>query len=267
MERYWISLYPVSDYYRNNDEDGRLVRSKHRTVEFLTTMRYIERYIKTGDKVIEIGAGTGRYSLALADRGYRVDAVELVDHNIEIFKSKIKPGHEVTIRQGNALDLSFAADNSYDITLLLGPMYHLFTFGDKQRALSEALRVTKKGGPVFAAYCIADMSIFGYGFQGGNIHRLIEMGLIDTQTFKAKSTAREVFELHRKEDIDALMQGLPARRLHYAATDLYTLSMGEAVDAMDDETFALYLKYHYSICERPDMVGLTHHSLDVFRKL
>ena len=37
-------------------------------------------------------------------------------------------------------------------------------------------------------------------------------------------------------------------------------------DAMDDEMFELYLKYHFYICERPDMVGATHHILDVFRK-
>lgn len=60
------------DFYNNYDEDSRLV-AKHGTVEFLTTMRYIEKYIKPEDYVLEIGAGTGRYSHALARQGYAVE--------------------------------------------------------------------------------------------------------------------------------------------------------------------------------------------------
>lgn len=77
------------DFYNNYDEDCRLVL-KHGTVEFLTTMRYIEKYIRPGNYVFEIGAGTGRYSHALARRGYTVDAVELVSHNIDIFRNNIR---------------------------------------------------------------------------------------------------------------------------------------------------------------------------------
>ena len=112
------------DYYSNYDEDGRLALT-HGSVEFLTTMRYIERYIKHGDCVLEIGAATGRYSHALARQGFTVDAVELVDHNIEIFRKNTEEIEDVTIMQGNALNLSAFSDDKYDITLLLGPLYHL----------------------------------------------------------------------------------------------------------------------------------------------
>lgn len=95
-------------------------------------------------------------SHALAQKGYCVDAVELVEHNIEIFRQNTTPGETVTITQGNAMDLSMFEDDTYDITLLLGPMYHLFTTEDKLKALSEAIRVTKKNGVVFAAYCMGD---------------------------------------------------------------------------------------------------------------
>lgn len=54
-------------------------------------MRYIEKYIRPGHRVLEVGAGTGRYSHALAGRGYAVDAVELVEHNIEIFRQNTRP--------------------------------------------------------------------------------------------------------------------------------------------------------------------------------
>ena len=62
------------------------------------------------------------------------------------------------------------------------------------------------------------------------------------------------------------MAHFPVSRRNYVATDLMTSHMRETVDAMEDSLFELYLKYHFSICERPDMVGLTHHSLDIFKK-
>ena len=75
------TLNALTQFYSQYDEDGRLL-SKHGRVEFLTTMRYIEKYLRPGMRVLEIGAGTGRYSHTLARQGYPVDAVELVQRNI-----------------------------------------------------------------------------------------------------------------------------------------------------------------------------------------
>jgi RimJ/RimL family protein N-acetyltransferase/ubiquinone/menaquinone biosynthesis C-methylase UbiE len=258
---------PLASYYNNYDENGRL-EPKHGQVEFLTTMRFIERYLTPDAKVLEIGAGTGRYSLTLADKGYLVDAVELFPHNIDIFKQSLKPDQKISITQGNALDLSSFLDNVYDITLLLGPMYHLYTDEDKRQAVSEALRVTKPGGVVFVAYCISDGSIVLSGFQRKvfDVANYIKRGKINPETFDTYSIPEDVFELVRKEDIDRLMRGFDVKRLHYISTDLFTNYMRGTVDAMSDEEFALYLSYHFAVCERADMVGVTHHSLDIFMK-
>lgn len=126
-------------------------------------------------RVLEIGAATGRYRHTLAQKSYQVDAVELIEHNIEIFKQKTLPGESIIITQGNAMVLSAFADDTYDITLLLGLMCYLFTTEDKLKALSEAIRVTKKGGIVFAAYCMGDASVLSYGFIRGEIYNIIEI--------------------------------------------------------------------------------------------
>lgn len=255
----------LTSYYERIDEDGRF-SSKHGRVEYITTMRYIEKYLKPGMRILEIGAATGRYSHTLAQKGYRVDAVELIEHNIEIFKQNTVEGEPVTITQGNAMDLSAFLNDTYDITLLLGPMYHLFTTEDKLKALSEAVRVTKKGGIVFAAYCMGDASVLSYGFIKGEIYNLIEKCMIDTETFDTFSHPWDIFELHRKEDIDKLRAAFPVTQLHFVATDGYTNHMRETVDQMDDRMYELYLKYHFAVCERLDMVGYSNHTLDIFRK-
>lgn len=255
------------DFYNTYDEDSRLAL-KHGMVEFLTTMHYIDKYIKSGDCVLEIGAATGRYSHTLARQGYDVDAVELVEHNIEVFHKNTQSNENISITQGNAMDLSVFPDNKYDITLLLGPLYHLYNKEDKQQALHEAIRVTKPGGVVFAAYVISDGCLIDEGFHRGNIDvsEYIEKGLIDPQTFAAKSEPKDLFELVRKENIDDLMSAFNVTRLHYVASDGLALYMREAVDSMYDDAFALYLKYHLATCEREDLVGVTSHAIDIFRK-
>jgi len=256
------------EHYSNNDEDARLA-SRHGSVEFLTTMRYIEKYLKPGDRIIETGAATGRYSHALAQAGYEVDAVELVPHNIEVFKAKTQPGEKITITEGNALDLSGFASNTYDITLLLGPLYHMYNQKDKRQALGEAIRVTKPGGVVFAAYILSDGCILDSGFRRGafDVAEFMQNGYFDSETFAASSEPKLIVELIRPDDIDELMAAFPAtKRLHLVASDGYAIWMREAVDAMDDAQFGLYLRYHFATCERGDLIGMSSHALDVFRK-
>lgn len=255
----------LTQYYGNYDEDSRL-SSRYGRVEFLTTVRYIEKYLRPGMRILEIGAATGRYSHYFARMGYQVDAVELVEHNIDIFRKNTQPGEMITIRQGNAKYLGCFGDDSYDITLLLGPMYHLFSEEEKLQALSEAIRVTKKGGIIFSAYCMGDASVLMYGFVRGEIHNIIDKCMLDPVTFQTFSKPWDLFELHRKEDIDALRSHFNVTQLHFLATDGYANHMRKALDEMDEETFRLYLQYHFATCERLDLVGYSNHTLDIFRK-
>ena len=140
-------------YYNEYDEENRLVRNRVGQVEYLTTRKYIDEYLTSKDiKILEVGAGTGRYSVTLAKEGYEVTAVELVEHNLEILKAKLDGTERITPLQGNALDLTAFDDNIFDLTLVLGPMYHLYTKEEKVTALKEAVRVTKQGGHIFVAY-------------------------------------------------------------------------------------------------------------------
>ena len=118
----------LEEHYNNYDEEGRLL-SQHGQVEYLTTMKYIQEYLSKVSEptILEVGAGTGRYSVTLAKQGYPVSAVELVPHNLEILKSKLDGSEPITAIQGNALDLSVFPNASFSLTMLLGPMYHLYT--------------------------------------------------------------------------------------------------------------------------------------------
>ena len=255
----------LNEFYENYDEEGRLL-SRSGNVEFTTTMHFIEKYLRPGMRILEVGAATGRYSHALARMGYRVDAVEYVQHNIEIFNSLTQPGEDVTIRQGDARDLSFFEDDTFDLTLVLGPMYHLFEESGRRQALREAVRVTKRGGIIFAAYCMLDASILCYCFARNELNSLIREDRIDLQNFTQIHSRLDYFCLDRKESIDALREGLGVTQLHFSAADGYANHMRESLAQMDEQTYEMYLRYHLSTCERADMVGISHHTIDIFRK-
>lgn len=99
-----------------------------------------------------------------------------------------------------------------------------------------------------------------------NVAEYVRTGLLDAETFAAKSEPKDLFELVRKEDVDEIMSVFPVKRLHYVASDGCALLLREAIDAMDEETFRLYLNYHFATCERGDLVGITSHALDIFQK-
>ncbi len=256
----------LEEYYNSYNEDGRLL-SRHGQVEYRTTMRYIEECLKgiSDPRILEVGAGTGRYSVTLAKKGIPVTAVELIEHNLEILRSKLDGTEPITAIQGNALDLSRLSDNSFDLTMLLGPMYHLYTKEEKRKALSEAVRVTKPGGYLLVAYCMNEPTVIQYVFGLNHLHEVMELNML-TPDWHCISEPKDLFEMVRTEEIADLDSAVPVKRIKLVATDGATNYMREAIDTMDDETFGKWLDYHFTICERQDLIGASHHTLDILRK-
>ena len=120
----------IINKYTEYNEDERLVSDRGHNLEYLTTMRYIQKFLKPGAKILEIGAATGRYSITLAKMGYDVTAVDLTPKNVEVMKSKSKRLKNFNCMVGDALDLSMLKDKTFDMVLNLGPMYHLFNKKD-----------------------------------------------------------------------------------------------------------------------------------------
>ena len=256
----------LEQYYNNYDEEGRLL-SRHGQVEYLTTMKHISACLSgiTEPKLLEVGAGTGRYSVTLAKQGYQVTAVELVAHNLEILRSKLDGTEPICTMQGNALDLSAFPDASFDLTMLLGPMYHLYTEEDKLQALSEAVRVTKPGGYILVAYCMNEPTVIQYVFGMNKLREVMELHML-TPDWHCISEPKEIFELYRTEDIAALNANFPVERVKLIATDGATNYNRELIDGMDDATFDKWMEYHFAVCERQDLIGASHHTLDILRK-
>ena len=254
-------------YYTQYDEEGRLL-SQHGQVEYITTQKYIHECLsgEGGERILEIGAGTGRYSIALAREGYAVTALELIEHNLSILRSKLDGTENLEPLRGNALDLSRFEAGTFDLTLLLGPMYHLYTNEDRLRALSEAVRVTKPGGHILVSYCMNEPTVVQYVFGGGHLPEIMENHML-TDDWHCVSQPKDLFALIRTEEIAELDRAAGVRRIKLVAADGATNYMRPVIDAMDQETFAKWVEYHLATCERPDLIGASHHTLDILEKV
>lgn len=262
----------IEKYYNKFNEDKRL-RSRHGQVEYRTTMKYIHHYLellcdglpeaeKGRIRILDIGAGTGAYSIPLAEEGYSVTAVELVRYNLGILKQK---SSLVEAYQGNAMKLSRFPDESFDMTLLFGPMYHLFTEEDQLKALSEAKRVTKKGGFILVAYVMNEYAVITYAFKEGHIKECLDKGML-TEDYRTVSDEKDLYHYVRTEDIESLNEKTGLSRVKLIAADGPSDYIRPVLNSMDEATFEEYLKYHLATCERQDTIGASSHTVDILQK-
>ena len=260
----------LEEYYNKFNEEKRL-NSRHGQVEFRVSMKYIMEYLqeceKTGRakediKLLDIGAGTGRYSVAIANEGYDVTAVELVKHNLGLLKAK---NSSVKAMQGNALRLKKLEDEQFDVTLLFGPMYHLFSEEDRLKALLEAKRVTKKGGIILVAYVMNEYGVLTYAFKEKHVMECVEQKRF-TEDFHTVSEPKDLYDYVRIEDIDALNEKAGLERIKILSPDGPANYMRPFLNQLSDEEFEVFVQYQMATCERQDLVGAGAHTVDILRK-
>lgn len=251
------------EYYNKFNEDKRLTR-RHGIVEYTTTMKYIHKYLKNkkDPKILDVGAGTGKYSINLYEEGYDVTALELIKHNLMTLKAKNKHVRAVL---GNATNLSSFNDKTFDMVLLFGPLYHLITKEEKIKALKEAKRVLKDDGIILISYYMNDYAIIKHGFMEQTIKDAIKNNQVDNN-FKIIPKNDDLYSYVRLEDIDNLNKILNLKRIEIISQEGLTDYIRPYINKLNRETFDLYIKYHLSVCDKKEMLATSSHILDILKK-
>ena len=154
-------------------------------------------------------------------------------------------------------------DNTFDVTLILGPLYHLYTEDDAKKAIDEAIRVTKKGGKIIIAYITDDAVVLSYGVRHGNFKRLYTCC---DENWKVEKRAEEIFASYRIDEFDRLISNFNVQKLETIAADGIAPQIQDFVNNFDEEEFKLYVDYHLKNCMRRELLGYSCHILEIIEK-
>lgn len=245
---------------------------RHR-MEFQTTLRAMREFIPPGSTILDAGAGPGRYSIELAKAGHRVTLLDLSSQNVELARQKARDmGVQIAeFVHGNALDLSRFADSSFEVVLLMGPLYHLVEPSDRDRAIREALRVLQPGGILFASFISRYAVYLDLLKQDpallARYARTYE-NLMDTAVHvptEKNPGFTDAYFAHPIE-IEPLMSGHGLTTLRLAVSEGLIAPVEAAVNVLPNELFDEWVEVCYRLGTDPTIWGAGEHMLYVGRK-
>jgi ubiquinone/menaquinone biosynthesis C-methylase UbiE len=254
----------VSDFYDWYIEDDRLERSIHGRLEYATTMHYIHRFAGANAKVLEVGAGTGRYSIALAKEGMNVSSIELVQSNYERLKKNCEGIENIEAFQGDATDLGRFADSSFDLTLVFGPMYHLYEKEDVDKAIDESIRVTKPGGTIMFAFISVFAIMYSNYFYGNWADGQKENF---TEDYKVRHFKEQLFTGYDVTEFEGLFKGKEVDWITTTGVDGLIEPIEDRSDfSISDKDFEALSKWYLAFSEKRELLGNTNHLLYICKK-
>ena len=249
----------IKNYYENYDEEGRLFRDNAHKVEYLTSIRYFDKLFPKNSRILDTCAGAGRYSFYLADKGHDVTACDLVEHNLNIIKSNPAAEKLSEISACNVLDLSRFRDNSFDIVLCMGALYHLWEESERRQAITECVRVCKTGGIVVFAYILRNGAVLA------NINE--DASNIDLLVSSLDYPDQGVFVCLNVDDVVNSTLNCGLEKIVNISTDCMVYAVADKLNAASNINFQKYMDYFYSICEDPSLIGVGIHGLLFCKKI
>lgn len=249
--------------YNLGKEDKRATLSRTESLEFHYTKKHLEGLISKADRVLEVGCATGHYGFYYADKCKEYCGVDIVPKHIDIFKEKISESQikNISCQVGDATNLYGIEDNSFDVVLCLGPMYHLPPH-ERELVLAECTRVCKDGGIVVFAYinkigvyaggCIVDSN---YPNQQANKF-VLEQGTDDIRP--------DIFFFTTPEEMNIAISKYGLSKIKNLGTDFFiTMNI---VNKMTDEEFEIMRPLYDQMTSFESCTGMSNHALLICRK-
>jgi ubiquinone/menaquinone biosynthesis C-methylase UbiE len=255
----------IQEWYSNKKEEFRATKSRAEGLEFYFTKKIIDKYISKEKNVIEIGCGTGYYGMYCADICKNYVGLDLSQDNLEVFNEKISKSNISNIKtfNGNATNIANIESNSFDLVMVLGPMYHL-PADERDLVFGEAKRVCKENGIIIFAY----INKIGAYLQSGilcfpdtypnksSIEYIFKKGTDDCNTgIIFYTTPIEMEQIAKKHDLNILKN---------VGVDF--LFNQELINKMDEEKFNCWLEFSEFMCESERCTELSIHALLVCGK-
>ena len=192
-----------------------------------------------------------------------VTAVELVESNLAVLRENSRGIENLQSFQGDATDLSRFEDQSFDVALVLGPLYHLYETEDVRKAIDEAIRVTKKDGVILFAF-ISVYGIMYANYLSGNWAAGQEENF--TEDFRIRHFKEQLFTGYDVTEFEKLFDGKPVQYITTTGTDGILESVEDRADfQITDEDFPAFVNWYLTFSEKRELLGSTNHLLYICR--
>ncbi len=265
----------VINYYNQFDEWGRLEREP---IEFLVNWHYIKKYLPITGSVLDNGAGPGKYAIELAKQGYNVTLTDITTRLVEIAKDKVKEyGLESQFNgfyEADARELKMIKDESFDASLMLGPLYHLQEEKERIEAVNELYRVTKKNGVVFVAFMPRIRHVFNSLIYPENwkpndnidtIMQFSQTGCFD-HAEERRFTGAYYFNI---EDINPFMEEMGFETIHLIGSNAGTILNKNSWDYWEgkgEQEIGKIFSFIVDQATNPYILGISSHLLYIGKK-
>lgn len=264
------NIGPVKEYYDQNTEHEWERFDRH-PYEFELTKRMLDRYIKPGDRVLDIGGGPGRYSIYFAQKGCDVTLLDLSENNAAFAKNKAaEAGVKITAYSGNALDADKIIGGTFDHVLLMGPMYHLLEEEDRVCAVNSALKLLKTGG-IFSVSFISLFAGVIYCMVRGTPDLMFDdrereylKKVLSNESYSGDAFTKAHFSAQK--DILTFLGQFPLEKLHFFGQESILIPCEEHLKEQSREVQAAWLDLAESLCERKELLSYSEHLMYIGKR-
>lgn len=236
----------------------------------MTTIKVFQEHFPISGSILDCAAGTGIYAFYFAEKGYHVTTLDITPRHIDIINDELsRRPFKMQTAVNDSTDLSGFKDESFDIVLCMGPIYHLTDEQLRKKCLEECKRVLKSNGLLAVAY-INRFFIFPYVAINDQQYlskdlgkKLVETGILlhdDPDCFWTDSyyaVPQEMVQLYTEMGFEIV---------DHLSPDGLSPLLHDKVDNMNTDEFKAWCDYHYLACREKSILGAGNHGLIIGRK-
>jgi SAM-dependent methyltransferase len=267
------------DEYGEREWD-RLERRPMDLVSLELHRRLQTRIVRRGDRVLEVGAGPGRFTIQLAELGASVTVVDISPHQLDLNRERVTAaGREAAVvdRQlADLTDLSRFEDGAFDVvTAFGGPLSYLF--GRAGEGLDQMLLKARPGGTVafsvmslWGALRMALPDVLGFDRQGlGDLNaRVIETGdLTGAIASVAGMSVPHECHLFTWAEVETLIAARPCELIEASASNYLSVNLGEVLQASDGALWERFVDWEERACHAAGVLDAGTHIIAALRKM
>jgi len=247
-------------------------RLKRHRIEFELTMRMLAEHLPPPPaRLLDVGGGPGRYSIALTQQGYQVTLFDLSAGCLDFARERAAQAGVTLdgVVHGNALDLSAFADESFDAVMVMGPMYHLLTLEERRQALAEARRVLKPGGMLGVAFIsryavVLDAAAKDPAWVPAHLDEVEQM-LQTGVSRNPAGTFTDAYSIHPTE-VRPLLESCGFSFVELMATEGLLAYLERNIIELEPAAFEAWVALNYRLGKDPSVLGAACHLYAIGRR-